>query len=85
MHYHQLCQNKDFFAFFNIFVTFVSQSEAAHLREFLEGFEADESPRHLEAHDSDLVLLDEPRPNSTLLSGLLVHQADQCLQQFKYL
>ena len=61
--------------------TFVSQSEATHLRELLECFQADQSGDHLETHDCDLVLFDESRPNPTLLSRLLIHQTDQSLNK----
>ena len=55
--------------------TFVTQSESAHLREVLEGLQAD-GPGRPAPGDAHLVLLHKARPGLALLPGLLVHQTD---------
>ncbi len=60
----------------------VAESEAAELRERLEGLDAhDVAAEDLEAADGDLVLLDEARAVlQVLLAGLLVDHADDALE-----
>lgn len=58
--------------------TFVSQREAAHLGEILEGLHANHAGR-LQPHDGDLVLLHEPGSNLGLFVRFLVHEANEGL------
>lgn len=61
--------------YIHVILTFIPQSEAAHLREVFECLEAD-GPGSSEASDAHLVLFDEARPRLALLACLLVHQTN---------
>lgn len=57
------------------FHTFIPKGKPSHLREVLEGLQADDTCRP-EPGDANLVLLDKSGSCFALFSRLLVHQTD---------